>query len=77
LKKRKRKGAIKPEQRADDIIASKIGYERLILRPNRCKKVMKRISFNKTASDMIKIWPLTDVRLKELEPSFIPKKIIT
>jgi hypothetical protein len=44
---------------------------------NRCKRVIKSISFNKTASDMIKICPLTEVRSKELEPSFIPKKIIT
>jgi hypothetical protein len=76
LKTKKRRGAMRPEKRADVIKGNKSVNEIKISMVKAFKKAIKKISFRKTAMNIRNICPLKDSRSKKRDPNLMLKKVM-
>jgi hypothetical protein len=76
LKTRKRRGAMRPEKRADVTKDNKSVNEIKISMAKAFKKAIKKISFRKTAMNIRNICPLKDSSSKKRDPNLMLKKVM-
>jgi hypothetical protein len=76
LKTKKRRGAMRPEKRAEVTKDNKSVNEIKISMAKVFKKAIKKISLKKTAMNIRNICPLKESRSKKKDPNLILKKVM-